>query len=393
MTKGGLAKEDAKPTVPSTAKPVEEPDPFGDSGDTKAAAKPEVKPDVAAPAKPDTAAKPDADPFGPAPEVAPVNEKGKTDTKTDAKPEVKPDVAAPAKPDTATKPDADPFGPAPEVAPVNEKGKADAKPEAKPEVKPDVAAPAKPDTAVKPDADPFGPAPEVAPVNEKGKADAKPDVAAPVKPEMPAKPEQPESGTNPSKTPDLKPDTAPVIGPEPKPDVKPEAKPDVKPESSPTAGVGPLQAPSFPAADLDASLKAVSVATTVDANSYANWCKLAEVVTYVKDAADAQRQALRTLTEKVAASPQGASAIAASAKKLFDDKATKGGIVLAGTVTGVGTKNGLSGTAIRMEGMTKPVMVFSAKPLDIKESQKVIVFGALVADPKRTFPAIPENSP
>ena len=85
-------------------------------------------------------------------------------------------------------------------------------------------------------------------------------------------------------------------------------------------------------------MKAVSGAATVDAKSYADWCKLAEVVTYVKDGADSQKQALRTLTEKVASSPQAASAIAAAAKKLFDDKATKGGIVLAGTVTGVATQ-------------------------------------------------------
>ena len=33
--------------------------------------------------------------------------------------------------------------------------------------------------------------------------------------------------------------------------------------------------------------------------------------------------------------------------------------VLAGTVTGVATKNGLNGAAIRMEGMDKPVMIFT----------------------------------
>ena len=166
----------------------------------------------------------------------------------------------------------------------------------------------------------------------------------------------------------------------------------MKPAVKPAAGVGPLQAPSFSAADLAASLKAVSGVATVDAKSYADWCKLAEVVTYVKDGADSQKQALRTLTEKVASSPQAASAIAASAKKLFDDKATKGGIVLAGTVTAVDTQNGLYGTAIRMEGMAKPVMVFSAHPLDVKENQKVIVFGALVADPAKNLPGYRASS-
>ena len=90
---GEPAKEGTKPVNPSATKPA-----AGDNSD----AKPEVKPGTAA--KPDAGAKPDADPFGPVPEVAPVKEKGK--------PEVKPDAAAPGKPD-AVKPDADPFGPRP----------------------------------------------------------------------------------------------------------------------------------------------------------------------------------------------------------------------------------------------------------------------------------------
>ena len=148
---------------------------------------------------------------------------------------------------------------------MNEKSKTDAKPT----VKSDVPSPAKPETPATPDADPFGPAPAVAPVNEKSKTDAKPEVPAPDKPETPSKPEKPEPGTNPSPTVESKPEIGPMAGPEPKPDLKPDAKPepkpevnpDVKPDSKPAvkpvAGVGPLQAPSFPAADLDASLKGV----------------------------------------------------------------------------------------------------------------------------------------
>ena len=321
------AKESPKPAAPATPKTSKEPNPSGESTDTK----PAVEPNTPAPSKTETPAKPEADPFGPAPVVTPVNEKPKTDTKTA------------------------------------------------------VPAPSKTETPAKPDADPFGPSPVVTPVNEKPKPDTKPAVPAPSKTETPAKPEKPEPGANPAtKTPDLKPDTLPAIGPEPKP-----VKPDVKPEVKPAAGVGPLQAPSFPAFVLDASLKAVSGGATVDAKSYADWCKLAKVVTYVKDGADSQKQALRTLTEKVASSPQAESAIAAAAKKLLDDRVTEGGIVLAGTVTGLATKNGLCGTAIRIEGMSKPVMIFSAHPLDVKDTQKVIVLGALVADPAKNLPGYP----
>ena len=55
-------------------------------------------------------------------------------------------------------------------------------------------------------------------------------------------------------------------------------------------------------------------------------------------------------------------------------------------VTGVATKNGLNGTAIRIEGMDKPVMIFSARPLGVTETQKVIVFGALVVEPAKNLP-------
>jgi hypothetical protein len=338
------SKEAAKPATPPRAKGSDEPDPFGGSTDTK----PEVKPDIPAPSKPEKPAKPD--------------------------------VPAAEKPESAAKPEVDPFGPAPAVAPVNEKGKTDTKPEVKPDTKPDIPAPEKAESAPKSEPDPFGPAPAVAPVNDKSKADTKFEVPVPVKPELPGKPETPEPGTNPSKTADLKPDTSPAIRPEPKPEVKP------------AAGLGPLQAPSFPAADLDASLKAVSGIAPVDAKSYADWCKLAEVVTYVKGGTDLQKQALRTLTEKVASSPQAASAIAAAAKKLLDEKATKGGIVLVGTVTGAGSQNGLCGTVVSMEGMAK-VRIFSAHPLGVKEDQKVIVLGALVADPATNLPGYPGKQP
>ncbi|MGO9112672.1 MAG: hypothetical protein ACLP9L_25855 [Thermoguttaceae bacterium] len=346
-----LGKESTKPTTPPIAKADDEPNPFGDGADTT----PEVKP-----------------PLGPA-------------------------VAAPAKPETPAKPDDDLFAAPPAVAPVKEKSKSDAKAEVKPPVEPAVATPAKLETPAKPDDDLFAAPPAVAPAKEKSKSDAKADLPVPAAPEIAGKPEKPEIGANPAKTADLKPDTFPVIGPQPKPDsepkeapgLKPEAIPDAKPAVKPVAGVGPLQAPSFPTSDLDASLKAISGVTAVDAKSYADWCKLAEIVTYVGQGADSQKQALRSLTERVLASPQTTSAIAASAKKLLDDKATKGGIVLAGTVTGVATKNGLSGTAIRMDGMSKPVMIFSAHPLDVKETQKVIVFGALIVDPAKNLPGYP----
>jgi hypothetical protein len=441
----------AKPDGPG------EPDPFGGplaampgNEKSKPEVTPEAKPETPA-VKPDSAPS-EPDPFGTLPPVAPVNGKNKPESMPETKPATepaKPDVPGTVKPEIPVEPEPDPFGGPSAVAPAKEKSKPETKPEnTKPEnsAKPDATIPAKPNAPppVKPDAstkpetpgsepDPFG-SPSVPPAetekskpdaNASAKPDTKPDVPPLGKPEMPAKSDKPQiGGATPPKPDRVKPDVvnpdAPVIGPKPemkpeprpevkpeptpevkpelkpkpeiKPDVKPELKPDVKPAVKP-AGVGPLQAPSFAAADLDASLKAVSAGAAIDAKSYADWCKLAEVVTYVNDGAESQKQALKAVTEKVAASPQAAAAIAASAKKLLDDKATKGGIVLAGAVTGLATRNGISGTVIRMEGMEKPVRVFSARPLDVKEGQKVIVFGALVADPAKNIPGYKGTQP
>ena len=45
----GPAKDNTKPAVPSTGKPGEVPDPFGDSADAKPAVKPPLGADVPAP--------------------------------------------------------------------------------------------------------------------------------------------------------------------------------------------------------------------------------------------------------------------------------------------------------------------------------------------------------
>jgi hypothetical protein len=443
------AKPDV-PAVKPDAPASTEPDPFGSLppvAPVKDKGKPETKPSAAPAAKPDMpAVKPDApastepDPFGSLPPVAPVKDKGKPETKP-ATPAAKPDMPT-VKPDAPASTEPDPFGSLPPVAPVKDKGKPEVPTVSKPDgAKPDAVKPenpVKPDTSPAAEPDPFGSLPPVAPVKDKGKPDVKP-AEPPIKPDAPAA--KPVLGGNPPKLSEVAPDT-PAIGPEPKPEVtpkvtpevkpavKPDVKPDVKPEIKPDvpavkadvmpakpdapkppvlpvketgkleskpdvkpevkavvrpAGIGPLLAPSYAAADLDASLKAVS-ASAVDAKSYADWCKLADVVTYVNEAADSQRQSLRGLAGKVASNPQAVAAIAASATKQIAANATTGGIVLAGAVTALGEKNGLSGTVIRMEGMTGPVRIFSGHPLDVKVGQKVIVFGAFVAEPVKNLP-------
>ncbi len=379
-------KESTKPAAPAAAKAAGEPDPFSESPDAKPAAKPPVVPDASAPAKPQAPAKSDDDLFGNPPAVAPVMKNGKPDAKADDKPPLVTDASTPAKPQAPAKPDEDLFASPPAVAPVKENGKPDAKPPAET----GAPTPAQPAPPAKSNEDLFAGPPAVSPVKDNSKPAAKPDVSAPLAPDAPDKGDaKPGIAGNPSKAPELMPDQSPVIGPEPKPELKPEPKPEPKLDEHPpvkaATGVGPLEAHTFSVNELDASLKAVSGDTTIDTKSYADWCKVAEVATYVEDGAEAQRQAMEILATHAASTPAAVSAIANSAKKLFEGQTTKGGVVLAGRVSGVATKNGLSGTAIRMEGLEKPVMIFSAQPLGVKENDKVIVFGALVADPAKNL--------
>ena len=97
--------------------------------------------------------------------------------------------------------------------------------------------------------------------------------------------------------------------------------------------------------------------------------------------------------KKLAGNPQEVSRLAADAKKRFDDKATKGGVALSGKVSKVASKNGLFGTAVRIEGMTNAVMVFSSHPLDAKEGDSVIVLGALVSEPAKNLPGYTGKQP
>ena len=119
---------------------------------------------------------------------------------------------------------------------------------------------------------------------------------------------------------------------------------------------------------------------------------IGEAATFAHVVSDGQKQAVQDAAKKLAGNSQAYSRIAGQAKKLLDDKATKGGIVLAGKVSATASKNGLFGTAIRMEGMPSAIMIFSSHPLDVKESQNVLVLVVLVSDPAKNLPGYPASS-
>jgi hypothetical protein len=112
------------------------------------------------------------------------------------------------------------------------------------------------------------------------------------------------------------------------------------------------------------------------------------VATCAKPDADAvkvneQKQAAKDLVERVGKAAQGPEKVAGLAKKLLDDAASKGGILLSGTILKVGTKGGLHAAGVKVEG-DKVVTVFGASALGA-ENDKVLVLGIIVREPAKNL--------
>lgn len=295
--------------------------------------------------------------------------------------------------------------PKPKAPPKEESSEPEPDPDLNPAAvqpdKPDVAPPAvvapigkpkketpKPETPSKPaTSDPFDNPSPAAPVKEKPKTEPKPAIPGLESPETPLKPETPSKPDTPIKP--ATPET-PAIKPEP-PKVKPEANAEVKP----AAKLGPLGAPTYPSDRLEKALARVArgAAGPLKGDVYHDWCQLAEVATFTQEVSVADKQALQDLVKKLAGDPRAITELGDSAKKLLDDKKTEGGIVLTGKVAKIAQKNGLFAAAIHIEGMQSPVMVFSAHPLDVKETQSVLVLGALIGDPAKNLPGYTGKQP
>ena len=346
--------------------------------------------------------------------VAPVNDKPKTETPGKSQSSVTP--ATPVTPAPSMPAEADPFSSGPATPSAAEKPKAEtpsksqtpseqatpSKPDAtdplanppaaagngKPNTEPVLETPTpakpeatKPESPAKPDADPFTNPPVTAPVKEQPKTEPKPETPTPAKPPISSPEiELPKIEPKPKMPAPIKPDaTGPTIPVPTKPET---VKPEPTPETKSSAAVAPLGAPSIPAAQLDTALAHGGGA----APKYSDLCQLAEAATYANGVSAVQKQSLQTAVKKLAGDPREVARLAAEAKKLLEGNASKGGIVLSGKVSGVGSKNGLFGTAIRMEGMSKPVMIFSSHPLDVKVTDSVLILGALVNEPAKNLP-------
>jgi len=207
---------------------------------------------------------------------------------------------------------------------------------------------------------------------------------APLPPTKPDEPKDEPKTTLPPKPtgPDA---TAPVV---------PEKKTTPRVETPAINSIGPQNPPSYEPAELDKALKAAresfGPSTDITPAAYESLCRLAEVLTFVKRSgagvapAD-QKQALDDLLRRATARPAQTDKIAESATALLAGADAKGGILLAGDVTGVGVQGDLHGAAVRMAGQAKPVSVLSGQSLAVKKDDKVLILGHLVRDPAKNL--------
>jgi hypothetical protein len=206
------------------------------------------------------------------------------------------------------------------------------------------------------------------------------------------------SRPKPLSNPQSKPAVKPATGPGASPPVAPVATPPAKIEVAMVTTVGPRQPPTFDAAKLaavlaaaDAALKGKPPAEITD-EDYRKLCRLAEVVTFVQGAADAQKQAVQAVARQLGQSAKGSAKIVAAARKLVEDKAP-GGILLTGTVMKITSKDGYQWVAVRPDPSAKAVLVLSDRSLAVKENDPVLIFGAIIAEPTKNLSGYQGSQP
>ncbi len=415
LAKSGYPDLAVQPSAGATEQPAAKPQPAPPpkaeakpqaSAETKAEAKapdialtkPETKKqkdadadDADSNSTPDAAEKPDfnsglAPSATPESKLAPVGPKpvgtsqAKPGAKVEPKPEVKLEPAAPvpAKPQATTT--------------LNDAPKPEVKDEPKPEEP--SPAPAKPEKAEPVPAKPAQPMPKLVP------SKPLPPATTAIAPSMPEKPSPAPAKPEPTPAVPAKPEKAEAAPAKPQattavmPPVKEDANALASAETKPPTPAPPASADL---ADLDAALKALresfgSSPAELKPAGYETFCRVAEALAALSlPANDPQlverKKEIESLVRKAASQPEQAKQIARRAEELLAAGLNaKGGILAAGTVTGVGVQNGLYGAAVRMDGSPKPVMVLSRQPFAIAKDDKVVILGKIVGDPAKNLP-------
>ena len=125
---------------------------------------------------------------------------------------------------------------------------------------------------------------------------------------------------------------------------------------------------------------------------YEKFCRVAEALASLSVPADDPRlierkKEIESLASRAASQPAQVKQIAHWADELLAAGLNaKGGILVAGTVTGVGVQNGIYGAAVRMNGSPKPVVVLSRQSLALAKDDKAVILGTIVGNPAKNLP-------
>jgi hypothetical protein len=135
----------------------------------------------------------------------------------------------------------------------------------------------------------------------------------------------------------------------------------------------------------------------VNANSYPAFCRLAQIQTLI--APEKQVPAQRRLVEEtilgnIAKDPQQVTEIgqlAGETMKKADQQ--KGGILLAGKITNIKTRDNMHGAIVSLAGSGQKVAIIFGKPLNFKIDDEVLVTGVMVVNPAENLPGFTGTSP
>ena len=106
-----------------------------------------------------------------------------------------------------------------------------------------------------------------------------------------------------------------------------------------------------------------------------------------------RKKEIESLASRAASQPAQVKQIAHWADELLAAGLNaKGGILVAGTVTGVGVQNGIYGAAVRMNGLPKPVVVLSRQSLALAKDDKVVILGQDCGQPGEESAGLPRDA-
>jgi hypothetical protein len=184
----------------------------------------------------------------------------------------------------------------------------------------------------------------------------------------------------------------PVEKPIEKPVDKPVEKPAEEPAetSLPMPTMGPRPTANYSFFDFDSAIEEATLAFftkgdgKMNAENYPAFCRLAEVETFINSAkmSPKQQASVHEFLGTIAKEPAQVAEIGQLASAALQNPGEgRRGILLAGKVKIVSTKNGMFGAIIKLPDSETSVTVLSDKAFDFKVDEDTIILGEMIAKP------------